>query len=279
MRLASVEAGKEMLLQEIRMLGEVKKKLFDSYVAAGPEERVRIRRDLDEIAGSLRQLKVGTQALGYLPAPAEQPATEANASETDQPQPELSQHWMDRFNDLARAHNEPWREELLARALAAESLDPGTVSPRALWLLGTMEEGLFHAFATILDLSSFVAAGLMIPAHDAFNERPIPNCHVAGGVSIGNLVFRLEELGLLADTATTSRTIPKESAFLAGYGTNRVAIRCTTDALSIRGVIPTGLGASVSSFYQPKVNPLGKEIFDSWIASLDTAKFPIQHLA
>ena len=186
---------------------------------------------------------------------------------------------MDKFSELARAHNEPWREDLLARALAAESAFPGTVSPRALWLLGTLEERVFNAFATLLDLASSLAGGLMIPHHQSFANRSIPNCSLGENVSIGNLIYQLDEVGLFADALTTSRTARKDSAFMAGYGSTSFVVRCIGEDLAISGVIPTGLGASLASFYQPKHNPLGKEIFDAWITSLDKTQFPTQQIA
>ena len=61
-------AGKELLFAEIHTLSEIKKKLLGRFIVADPEERVRVRRDLDEIDASLRQLKIAVQALKYLPA-------------------------------------------------------------------------------------------------------------------------------------------------------------------------------------------------------------------
>jgi Protein of unknown function (DUF2806) len=71
---------------------------------------------------------------------------------TDKPQEEFSQpvisdHWIDKFNQLARSKNEEWRQDLLSRALAAEAANPGSISPRALWLIGTLEEDKFQAFS------------------------------------------------------------------------------------------------------------------------------------
>ena len=56
---------------------------------------------------------------------------------------QASEHWIDRFRDLSRQYNEPWREDLLARALQRESYSPGSVDAsaavaarhsRAIWL-------------------------------------------------------------------------------------------------------------------------------------------------
>lgn len=274
MRLASVEAGKELLLAEVLVLTDVKKELLQQYVAADSTERLRIKRDMEEVAASLRQLKVGAQALSYI-------AT--NDNKTDDPaspvgdssaQSDVTQHWIDKFSELARTNNEPWREDLLARALAAESAQPGTVSTKALWLLGTMEEHHFVAFATILDLCSVIGGGLIVPLHNKFNLRPIPGCQLGPQIGLGHLIYRLQDVDLLADTLTTSKTIPKGSRLFASYGSNSVLIECTTQDLRIHGIIPTAVGMSVASFCDRKFNPLGKEIFDAWLTSLDKTAFP-----
>lgn len=269
LKLASVEAGKELLLQEVHTLGQIREKLLTRYADSGPEHRVLTRRDIAEVDASLRQLRVGEKALSYLPALSAKSVAPAGA------ETEISPHWMDKFSELARAHNEPWREDLLARALATESATPGTVPPRTLWLLGTLEENAFNALATILDHSSFVAGSPMIPNHQPFNDKPIPNCELGDTVSIGNLIYQLEDLGLIADTLNTSRNLPKGNTYITYYGAKRLTIRSVTDELRIPGVILTRLGLSIASFCEPKTNPLGAEIFETWIASLDKSKFSI----
>jgi hypothetical protein len=183
---------------------------------------------------------------------------------------------MDKFAELARMRNEPWREDLLAHALATESSSPGTVSPRALWLIGTLEEDAFNAFATLLDLCSFIGGGLMIPNYDKFDRRKIPECPLGNDFVIGSLLYRLDEVGLFTDPITTTRNFQRGNQFLATYGTKRFIVTCTGSDLSVGGAIPTRLGDSIASFYQAKHNPLGQDIFDTWIDSLDKSKFPIQ---
>jgi hypothetical protein len=249
-RMASVDAGKELLLEEIHTLGEVRKQLLGKMIEAPPDDRVRIRADLNEIGASLRQLRVGAQALSYLGPPRTEQA--GSPTEPSEPKPEMSAHWMDKFGEFARAHNEPWREDLLSRALAAESSSPGTVSPRALWLIGTLEERAFNAFATLLDLSASIGGGLMIPNYHDLGERPIPNCILGNGIAIGNLIYILEDVGLFADALTTTRTLRKGLPFVAAYGSSKFLIECNAD-LAIGGVIPSSIGTSLASFYQPKV--------------------------
>lgn len=270
LKLASVEAGKELLIREVHSLGQIRKKLLARYADSGPEHRVLTRRDIAEVDASLRHLRVGEKALNYLPALSAK-STAPSGTET-----EISPHWMGKFSELARAHNEPWREDLLARALATESATPGTVPPRTLWLLGTIDENAFTAVATLLDLCSFVAVGPMIPNHQPFNDKPIPNCKLGDDTSIGHLVHKLRELGLIADPIKPSRKLGKDNMHTIYYGAKRLTLTCLADDLPIQGVILTDLGLSIATFYEPKTNPLGAEIFEAWIASLDKSKFVIE---
>jgi hypothetical protein len=273
LKLASVEAGKELLIREVHTLGQIRKKLLTRYADSGPEHRVLTRRDIAEVDASVRQLQIGAKALNYLPALSAKSAAPSGA------ETEVSPHWMGKFGELARAHNEPWREDLLARALATESATPGTVPPRALWVLGTIDENAFTAAATILDLCSFVAVSPMIPNHQAFNDKPIPNCKLGDDISIGHLVHKLREFGLIADPIKPSRKLGKDNMHMIYYGAKRLTITCLDDNLPIQGVILTDLGLSIATFYEPKTNPLGAEIFDTWIASLNKSKFLIDAAA
>ena len=270
-RVGTVEAGKEILLQEIHTYSDIKKKLLERYVDADSEQRIGIRRDLDEIGASLRRLNIGIQSLNYLPTSGDQAPPAA-------PLPEVSAHWMDKFSELARARNEPWREDLLARTLAQESSTPGTISPRLLWLIGTMEGEPFHAFATILDLSTRMNGHLMIPGYKAFLEHHVPDCTLGDNVSIGNLLFKLNDIGLIADIATSFRLFRIGDHYIVAYGSTCLTIFCKTNDLRIFGIIPSELGRSLSLLYQPKFNVLGQRIFDAWIESLDTTKFPTESL-
>ena len=90
--------------------------------------------------------------------------------------------------------------------------------------------------------------------------------------------YRLEEMGLIANPLATTFNFSKDSRFSAAYDSTRCVVFCTAD-LRIKGVVPTGLGTSVSSFYEQKLNPLGQEIFEAWIARLEKSKFSIQRIS
>src|SRR5690606_9903590 len=129
-------------------------------------------------------------ALNYLPK---------SSNETKEPEKVITDHWTDKFNELSRCRNEPWRKELLARALAAESENPGTVPPRVLWVIGTLEEEAFRSFQSILNICSLIGLQLMIPNVTKFIETPIDINNQALG--LGQRLFQLNDRNIIEQNA------------------------------------------------------------------------------
>jgi len=127
-----VEVLRDLLKSEIETRSAIRRTLLEKFIAAPDEERVRIERDLEYVDGVTRQLNVVAKSLSY------GSTGESPPEKTREKPKQVEDHWIDRFNELARKRNEEWRSELLARALAEEAANPGSVSPRALWLIGSM---------------------------------------------------------------------------------------------------------------------------------------------
>jgi Protein of unknown function (DUF2806) len=269
----NVKAVDELIHREIDIYSKAKDQLVQKRVGADDFERIRINREIENIDCDIRQLGIAAGALNYLPASQELADQVSKNQETPSlEQKEISPHWLDKFNELSRVRNEDWRADLLSRALAAEASRPGTVSPRALWLLGTLEEPLFKAFSTILDLCSSINGERMLPSvftlDEGFTQRLVPNCKLVGQVSIGNLIYMLDDTGVLA-ASTTRKNLPQGLCFFATYDSHRYQIDCSSVSLVVRGTILTQLGSAIASFYQPNFNLLGEEIFKTWVDSLD----------
>ena len=264
LRLAKVDVAKEFMLKEVESLAEVRNNLREKFYESTAEERIRIKRDVEETEREIRRLNIFSNALEQLPAP-KKDDTEAASEEVKD---HIADHWMDKFNEYARANNEEWRKELLTKALAKEAKTPGSIGPRALWLIGTIDEYLFHAYASILDLSINIAGGHLIPNHQQFNETPIPNCELGSDKAIGTLVFMLSDLGLLGDILSSQKQFPEKVQFVVTYD-KKVTLIITKKELRIKGVIPTLLGETIASLYTPTSNELGIEIYNKWLESLN----------
>ncbi|WP_037248259.1 hypothetical protein, partial [Rhodopirellula baltica] len=162
LRLAHVHAAKELMTEEAKSVAGVRDSLRQRFLDADPESRLQIRRDLASTEAELQRLAVYSKGADYLPEFAnkirfvdegddQSQAIDDDAGTTD--------HWIDRFNELARIRLEPWRQDLLARALAAEATAPGIVTLRALWAIGLLDQTKFQAFSILLDLCSVIAGG------------------------------------------------------------------------------------------------------------------------
>ncbi|MGA9163816.1 MAG: DUF2806 domain-containing protein [Thiobacillus sp.] len=266
MRLAHVEVCKELMLGEIHTLNEVRRKLIEKYYDAPEDERFRIKRDLQDIEKDTRRLGVYQKALEYLPAE-DEASTDNNATGT------ISPSWMDRFNEVAQLQNEAWRQELLSKALAREAQNPGSISPRALWFIGTVDDQVFHAFASLIDVSSIILGRYMIPNHTGYYGRVLPDCVLGEDFELGNITFLLNDLGVIGDLLTSQRKIPAASMFLMSYGQQHYTLKAKQE-MRVSGIVLTPLGEIIASLYEPKPNELGAEIFDAWVKSIrpDTAE-------
>jgi len=129
-RLAKVDVAKEFMLKEVESLSRVRGILREKYYASNDdEERIRLRRDIEETECEIRRLDIVSNALDFLP---DQQIDEKSSDLEFLADQQITPHWMDKFNEYARANNEDWRKNLLTRALAMEAENPGFIGPRAL---------------------------------------------------------------------------------------------------------------------------------------------------
>lgn len=266
LRMAQVDVAKEYMLKEVESLSEIRKNLRNKFYNVESDERLRLRRDIEDTEKEIRRLNIVSSALDQLPPPNSNENTSTSDAEAEKPS--ITPHWMDKFDEYARANNEEWRKDLLTKALAMEAQNPGVIGPRALWVIGTIDDYLFHAYASLLDISSNVAGGFVIPNHQQFNEKPIPNCVLGADKAIGNLVFMLSDLGLIGDTLTSQKSISENAQFIASYG-KHVTLITTKKSLLIKGILPTVLGETLAKLYTPAHNDLGLEIYNKWLEGIN----------
>lgn len=254
-READVEIYKARQIDESRVLNELRAKLFEKFVAADDLERLKLEAAIKTLDEKQRRSDVCTLALQHLSSEGD-PAPEA-----DDKAP-IAAEWLDRWDEIARKNNEPWRQEVLAKALVRESEKPGSIGTRALWIVGTLEEMPFHAFSIILDLCTLINLRPMIPGRYGGDEV-IQNSALPGA-SIGSLLYHLADVGLLADSNAGQKAI---GTMYACYHEERYVLEFQSQH-RITGVILSNLGQRVASLYEPKFNPLGAKLFSEWIDSL-----------
>lgn len=273
MRLAVVDVMKETSAQELQNLQEVKKSVYEKYVKASMEDRPLILRDIDYLEGESRRVETCRLGLQYFSKQLEEVKEEENTSDETKG---VSPHWMDIFNEMARAKNENWRKDLLAKALALEATNPGSISPRALWFIGTIEEEIIHAFATLLDISMVAFPdALIIPSVASFaNQEMLTWESDSGGMTISNALHIVGETGILSDVSNSGLHMKPSLILNFSYGDFSYNIG-TTKYIYLKGAIPTKMGLEIAALYTVKINPLGEEIFKTWIESLNAEIFNI----
>ena len=270
LKMANVEAAKTLLLEEAKSIASVRDSLRQKFVDADPEERIRIRRDLLDSESEIRQLHVAAGAMAYLPDFSS--STDQNAEgESEEESEPIPDHWMDRFNQYARQNNEPWRQDLLSRALAMQAASPDSVTPRALWTIGTLEKPKFDAFSAILDISSFTNNSFIIPGRP--NSEKIPACDLGANVMLGAILFSLSDTGLMADDSSQMQ-VPAGGTFVIAYRESGYIIK-PKNQMNVNGVMPSETGRSIARFYNTRNNDFGRVLLRKWIDTLKGDNFEI----
>jgi hypothetical protein len=132
---AQIEVNKQLQVEDGKIYLRLKEDLLKRFEQSDLIGRLQIRKDLENVEEELARIRVGEKAIGYFLS---RPLLQLPASDAMPPDPETVMHWLDQFDRLVRKRNEPWREELLARALVQENHRPGSVPARVLWLIGTI---------------------------------------------------------------------------------------------------------------------------------------------
>lgn len=257
---------------------EVEKVLISKVPTASPEERVEIQQKIEFLRGMRCQGNVVAKALAHLatkpdPTPSLQPPqTDLPGSETQGAV--ISEHWTDHFNRFARQRNEPWREQLLARALAKESENPGSVSSRLLWILGTLESEKFECLAALFDLATMVNTSPIIPGENVwFDNKPIPGLDLPK-MTLGVVMAALSDTGLI-QSINIVRNISKDETIKASYDGLIYSITCKDFNDHFSGILFTSLGGSLASLYDQTPNDYGRKLFKDWIENLLPSRYTI----
>lgn len=268
---AALELAKEAARAEQNLVSAARAQILGCVGTTDPAELVKIKQQLDFVDEQTRTTSVHLRALERLE---ENEVENAKVSQfkalpaNAKPVP-IPDHWTDHFNRLAKQRNEPWRSELLARALAAEASKPGSVSVRGLWMIGTLETSGFEAFAAFLDLCVYVGDTYVLPKDSQLYSRKLLIPITRDANTIGHLLFVVDGLGLLGSLHGARHTIPVGKKLLCRYGSTAVTVKPIGSEVSIDGILPTRLGQEIGSLYDPTSNPVGQSIFNDWKASLN----------
>jgi hypothetical protein len=277
--ISSVEVVKESALKQAENISCIEKKLLEKYIDADESEKFRIKTDLHNINKEMRLLNVCRLAVGYLHEPEPEKEVKSLGDQDTVDDNGISLHWMDKFSELAKSHNEEWRQNLLARALAKEAESPNSISIRALWLIGTLDEVSFQAFSTILNLCTKIDSQPMVPSCSGTNllQIDVPDCILGENIHIGNLTFLLNDSGLIGDLMSSQRNIEADMEYEFAYGNNKYNIT-SKKKFKMQGIIFTRIGRCIAKLYDTQISDVGLKIFNDYINSLDKKTCSIEKL-
>jgi len=136
--------------------------------------------------------------------------------------------------------------------------------------LAVWERQLFRALSHLLDLCvwSHPKDSPFLP-HSSIQafERKVDGTDEDTGLTVGHLLFRLGDIGVIAEHLTSSRQLKAGLTFAARYDRN-VYFITPKNEFRIRGIFLTPLGDSIARFYEPQWNPAGRQVATDWITSL-----------
>jgi hypothetical protein len=261
-----VEAAATLLAEEAKSIASTRDALRKKYFDASPEERIQIRSDMEILDGEAERLKVFKKGIEHLPKTAARiTVVDVEDGTREEEAPETTAHWIDEFNQLSRKRLEPWRQDLLGRAISLENCVPGNVNLRTLWAIGVLDEAQFHAFSTLLDLSSVIRGGYIIPTR---NERvTVPPCELGENLIIGNLTYLLNDTEILG-YRSTHKHVAKDEHVYAQYRSQWYRITSTKD-WTLHGVCASNTGSKIALFYDERTTDLGQQLFDQWLKKLE----------
>ena len=203
----------------------------------------------------MRQLTIYQKALDFFPEVSEK----FQPSETDNPDlAEQTEVWIDTFNEYARKHNEEWREDLLAKSLAIEANQPGTLNQQALWFIGTIDKEIFESFSAILNNSINIRINYILPESSTFKSREVPGYNRHFNNTLGNHMAFIKDSGLIGDQQITAGI----TTLMANYGEHQFYAH--SDKELKFSVLLSPLGNIIAKLYEPKINDLGIEMFLFW---------------
>ena len=265
----ALELAKEVARAEQKLISEARAQILEGADNANPAELLAIRQRLDFIDEQTRSTNIHLRALETL----EEKTQVGKASKTEELPSHaevspITDHWTDHFNRFARLRNEPWRTELLARALAAEANNPGSISVRALWTIGTLETNGFEAFASFLDLSMLVDDNFIVPKLSLNSDTKLPKPEAKEPYTIGSMLFQVDALGLLGPMERAIHVIFHGETPLSAYGSTAITLEPIGKEFTIDCIITNQIGKEIGSLYDRVPNSVGQAAFDSWKASI-----------
>ena len=167
--------------------------------------------------------------------------------------------WWDTMETLARRLNDPWRTELLAKAMVEYDSDPGCIRIKALWEIGMMESDDFYLLASFCDSSLYIdgkAMMLLEPNEQArFHFEDEDQLRV---VNLSYAVSALVGMGLVDQSSvqfsTTDPVLLEHDSGPTRFTHHPKISRSGDTSIQIDAFSATNIAMDICRLYKPKFN-------------------------
>jgi hypothetical protein len=254
--------GLQLLFEgEAKTLVEAQKELYSLWTKADAIGRVDLNFKLERVSGELRRLERQTKGFAYLKS---LPPPELN-NDTDNSD---SQAWFNRFDEMARRENEPWRNEIIERAFAHELAKPGSIGIDGILSVGIISKSAFESFGYMLDL--FCCLGENQIGIPLLSRRDFYTQHLCiedgSKKRLGELLLDASA-NLLVPDGNGGMNLGTQGPVVAQYGGKKVRLSFHTELIE-SAIIPTPLGLKLSILHHRTFRQLGSETFDKWLEEI-----------
>lgn len=185
--------------------------------------------------------------------------------------------WWDMFESLARRRNEPWRQELLARALVEYDRVPGSIGLKAIWEIGMMENDDFGCLAAFCDSALHIDGKpvvLLEPEQQA--KYRFEDADAVREINLAHAISALIDAGLVSQAATQFSTkelvrlehLKGPTWFLHQH------VDQSADAnhdIQINGFFVNDVALDICKLYEPKLNIASDASFEEFQSLMTNA--------
>lgn len=249
---AHLEAYTALIQKEAENLSNDKSKVRERLMNSTGLERVRAQNDFDALNKEINKFSTLCKVKDFF-----------NKDDELLSDVEISDAWIDRFNDVASSLNEEWRQKLLAKAFAFELQKPGTVSIILLNCMASLDEETFRVFGELINMS-LICNGSMncIPSVLSKDVATLRG----ESYSIDKMLHSIGHLNLINTSKNTYIPVNSKENSSLTYGSKTLLFRLTDKRVDESNLIHplffTTLGDSMSNFYERLETPQGISNYD-----------------
>lgn len=235
-----------------------------------PVAKALVNISFEQLQGDMRLVATICKALEMLP-------TSLDSLDEDSPEPASSEQnlWWDQFESIARRRNEPWRTDLLARALVNIAGDPKSISLKALWEIGMLESDDFTLLSLFCDSAVYVDSKplvILLPEEQVKHEFEVDNG--AATVNLAHAISALIDRRLIQRSETQfDTTEPVVLEHLSGCHllTHKLphATGVKNSAIQIAAYGPTDYGLDICNLYSANANVASDLSFEKLKSTLE----------